>query len=97
MRYIIFTSVLVFTLSTFSQEMSDEKPSIVLYTMSPYFGPSACEMRCQIVFGFTYSASSHLNNRHFSRKNRRAEKELIKRNGKNWKDNYNKMVDECTA
>ncbi|MBL7889905.1 MAG: hypothetical protein JNL24_10145 [Bacteroidia bacterium] len=78
-----------------SYDETFETHAIVLYTMSPYFGPSECEKKAQAHFGFTCSASSHMNDREFRRKNKKAEKILLKRNGKNWKEEYNKMVIDC--
>jgi|GEM_PF-1547649 len=68
---------------------------ILLYTMSPYFGPTECEKKAQAHFGFVYSGSSHMNDNQFRRKNEKSEKILLKRNGKNWKEKYNKMVIDC--
>jgi hypothetical protein len=78
-----------------SYDETFEIQTIVLYTMSPYFGPTECERKAQAHFGFTYSASSHMNDREFRRKNKKAEKMLMKRNGKNWKEEYNKMLIDC--
>jgi hypothetical protein len=36
-----------------------------------------------------------MNDREFRRKNKKAEKMLMKRNGKNWKEEYNKMLIDC--
>jgi hypothetical protein len=78
-----------------SYDETSEIHTIVMYTMSPYFGPTECERKAQAHFGFTYSASSHMNDREFRRKNKKAEKMLMKRNGKNWKEEYNKMLIDC--
>lgn len=76
-------------------ELQSKAQTIILYTMSPYFGPTECERKVQEHFGFIYSASSHLNNRQFRIKNKKSEKLLIKRNGVNWKEEYKKMVNAC--
>ena len=54
-------------------ELQSKAQTIILYTMSPYFGPTECERKVQEHFGFIYSASSHLTNRQFRIKNKKSE------------------------
>ena len=93
MKSIFAFSILALCLNSTAQ---DTNKLVTLYAMSPYFGPSGCEKVVQDKYGFTYSASSNLNDRQFNQKNKQARKELASIHGEAWYEEYLKEVKQCT-
>ena len=93
MKSILGFAILSLSLNVIAQDSSN---TIILYTKSPYFGPTDCEKTIQEKYGITYSASSNLTDRQFKKKNEQARKELALIHGEAWYEKYLNEVKECT-